>query len=63
MDLEQPYRLLFKPIEQNPPDDRSNEQERWVFHNYATDTTDRGHPWIATSAFLLSLRQHRILER
>lgn len=29
IDLEQPYRLLFSPIEENPPEDRSNEQERW----------------------------------
>ena len=29
IDLKQPYRLLFKPIEETPPQDRSNEQERW----------------------------------
>jgi proteic killer suppression protein len=29
MDLKQPYRLLFKPIEAEPPRDRANEQERW----------------------------------
>ncbi len=29
IDLQQPYRLLFKPIEEEPPRDRSNEQERW----------------------------------
>ncbi len=29
IDLKQPYRLLFDPIEENPTHDRSNEQERW----------------------------------
>ena len=29
IDLEQPYRLLFKPIEEQPPEDRSDEQQRW----------------------------------
>ena len=29
IDLKQPYRLLFKPIEAAPPADRSDEQERW----------------------------------
>ena len=29
IDLNQPYRLLFKPIEDEPPKDRSNDQERW----------------------------------
>ena len=29
IDLEQPYRLLFKPLEDNPQDDRTGEQERW----------------------------------
>ena len=29
IDLKQPYRLLFKPIEEVPAKDRSNEQERW----------------------------------
>jgi proteic killer suppression protein len=29
IDLKQPYRLLFKPIEADIPLDRSNEQERW----------------------------------
>lgn len=29
IDLEQPYRLLFEPIEERPPEDRSDEQERW----------------------------------
>ncbi len=29
VDLKQPYRLLFKPIEAAPPADRSDEQERW----------------------------------
>jgi len=30
MDLNQPYRLLFKPIEATPPTDRSDEQQRWA---------------------------------
>lgn len=30
IDLKQPYRLLFVPIEENPPDDRSDEQARWT---------------------------------
>jgi proteic killer suppression protein len=30
IDLNQPYRLLFKPIEENPPKDRSNEKARWA---------------------------------
>ena len=30
IDLKQPYRLLFKPIEDIPPQDRSDEQERWA---------------------------------
>lgn len=29
IDVKQPYRLLFKPIEEAPPKDRSNEHERW----------------------------------
>ena len=29
IDLKQPYRLLFRPIEETPAKDRSNEQERW----------------------------------
>jgi plasmid maintenance system killer protein len=29
VDLKQPYRLLFKPIEPAPPLDRSDEQQRW----------------------------------
>ena len=29
IDLKQPYRLLFIPIEETPAQDRSNEQERW----------------------------------
>ena len=29
IDVKQPYRLLFKPIEDTPPQDRTNEQERW----------------------------------
>lgn len=29
VDLVQPYRLLFQPIEDVPPRDRSNEQDRW----------------------------------
>ena len=29
VDLKQPYRLLFKPIEATPPIDRSDEKERW----------------------------------
>ena len=30
MDLKQPYRLLFKPIEEQPPKDRSDEKARWA---------------------------------
>jgi plasmid maintenance system killer protein len=29
VDLKQPYRLLFRPIEAEAPADRSNEQHRW----------------------------------
>ena len=29
IDLKQPYRLLFRPIEDSPAQDRANEQERW----------------------------------
>jgi len=29
IDLNQPYRLLFRPVESNPPSDRSDEQARW----------------------------------
>ena len=29
IDLKQPYRLLFKPLEDTPPEDRSNEPARW----------------------------------
>ena len=29
IDLKQPYRLLFRPLEADPRQDRSNEQERW----------------------------------
>lgn len=29
IDLAQPYRLLFEPVEELPPEDRANEQERW----------------------------------
>ena len=29
IDLKQPYRLLFDPVEGNPTRVRSNEQERW----------------------------------
>ena len=29
IDLKQPYRLLFTPIEDTPARDRSNEQARW----------------------------------
>lgn len=29
IDLNQPFRLLFRPVEQNPPSDRSDEQARW----------------------------------
>jgi len=29
VDLKQPYRLLFKPIEPAPPLDRSAERQRW----------------------------------
>ena len=30
IDLEQPYRLLFVPIEENAPKDRSDERQRWA---------------------------------
>jgi plasmid maintenance system killer protein len=30
IDVKQPYRLLFVPIEENTPKDRSNEQTRWA---------------------------------
>ena len=30
VDLNQPYRLLFKPIENDPPQDRRDEQKRWA---------------------------------
>ena len=30
IDLNHPYRLLFKPLEDDPPQDRSNEQEHWA---------------------------------
>lgn len=30
MDLKHPYRLLFEPIEENPPKDRSDEKGRWA---------------------------------
>lgn len=29
IDLNQPFRLLFRPVESNPPRDRSDEQARW----------------------------------
>lgn len=29
MDLKQPHRLLFRPVETKKPLDRSNERERW----------------------------------
>src|SRR3954451_11265222 len=29
VDVKQPYRLLFKPIEEEPPKDRSDEKKRW----------------------------------
>jgi plasmid maintenance system killer protein len=29
IDLNQPYRLLFRPVELNTPSDRSDEQTRW----------------------------------
>ena len=29
IDLKQPYRLLFKPVESEQPTDRSDEQTRW----------------------------------
>ncbi|MHB1936776.1 MAG: hypothetical protein ACYCOR_09330 [Acidobacteriaceae bacterium] len=29
VDLKQPYRLVFTPVDEKPPQDRSNEQERW----------------------------------
>jgi plasmid maintenance system killer protein len=29
IDLNQPFRLLFRPVESNPPTDRSDEQARW----------------------------------
>src|SRR5712672_477109 len=30
VDLKQPYRLLFVPIEESAPKDRSDEQKRWA---------------------------------
>ena len=30
IDLKQPYRLLFVPIEESDPEDRSDEQKRWA---------------------------------
>jgi plasmid maintenance system killer protein len=30
IDLKQPYRLLFVPIEENAPKDRSDEKTRWA---------------------------------
>lgn len=30
IDLNQPYRLLFKPIEEEPPPDRLDERKRWM---------------------------------
>ena len=30
IDLKQPYRMLFTPMEETAPQDRSNEQERWA---------------------------------
>ncbi len=30
IDLKQPYRLLFVPIEENSPKDRTDEQKRWA---------------------------------
>ena len=30
IDLKQPYRLLFVPLEENPPKDRSDERKRWA---------------------------------
>jgi plasmid maintenance system killer protein len=30
IDLKQPYRLLFVPIEESIPKDRSDEQQRWA---------------------------------
>src|SRR4051812_11189334 len=30
IDLKQPYRLLFEPIEEDAPVDRSDEQKRWL---------------------------------
>lgn len=29
IDVKQPYRILFKPVEQEGPKDRADEQERW----------------------------------
>ena len=29
IDVKQPYRLLFRPVETAPPEDRSDEQQRW----------------------------------
>ena len=29
IDLNQPFRLLFRPVESNPPPDRSDELARW----------------------------------
>ena len=30
INLVQPYRLLFKPLEDDPPKDREEEKERWA---------------------------------
>ena len=30
IDLKQPYRLLFVPLEENVPKDRSDQQKRWA---------------------------------
>ncbi|MBX9582191.1 MAG: hypothetical protein K2X87_17945 [Gemmataceae bacterium] len=30
VDLKQPYRLLFRPVGETPPADRSDEQKRWL---------------------------------
>jgi plasmid maintenance system killer protein len=30
IDLKHPYRLLFVPIEENAPEDRSDEKKRWA---------------------------------
>ena len=29
VDLNQPFRLLFKPVEESPSQDRANQKERW----------------------------------